>query len=185
MIDFLQGELELQAGILQAASGNFTSAFNYFTEAFCVYTSCLHAETSRALKYMILCQIMLKDVVKVKNIFRDEVELDCEDAELECLRVVTAAVEANSIQQFQTALHTFPGHMQLDLFIRSNLETLYHTILQDNIINIILPFSRLQIPFIAEKIGIPSAQVMVPRYKINAPLYLCNSKANPSLKIFE
>ena len=108
---------------------------------------------------MIVCQIMLKDVVKVHKLFSEEVGIDSNDDELDCLLAVTAAVQANSLNQFQEAINSFAEQLEADLFIRGNLDILYHSILQDNIQAIIKPFSKLQISFIAHKIGLPSEQV--------------------------
>ena len=52
---------------------------------------------------------------------------------------------ARRIQKFEKALDDFDEVLRGDLFIKSHLEALYDSLLQDNLCKIIEPYSRVEV----------------------------------------
>ncbi|KAI7638807.1 hypothetical protein KC319_g14696, partial [Hortaea werneckii] len=60
---------------------------------------------------------------------------------------------------YETALHNFRYELGSDRFIASHLRRLYDSMLEQNLIKVIEPFSRVEISHVAQMVGLDVQQV--------------------------
>ncbi|KAI8319213.1 proteasome regulatory particle subunit [Martensiomyces pterosporus] len=179
----LQAQLDLQSGTLHAEEGDFKTAYSYFfetMEGLAVYmnpqsaksgSSSSSAATSpsglspsevehrqlQAFGYMILCKIMLQQpddltallaTGKTASKFRDR-------QVVVALQAVAKAQKQRSLAGFEKALSSYRGELQSDELIRNHLTALYDTLMEQNLVRLIEPYSRVEIAHIAKLIGLP------------------------------
>ncbi|KAJ2833362.1 26S proteasome regulatory subunit rpn6 [Coemansia sp. 'formosensis'] len=176
----LQAHLDLQSGTLHAEEGDFKTAYSYFfetMEGLSVYVTPksvdkLAASTSaagdhspasfeqrqlQAFAYMLLCKIMIQqpdDITallatgKTASKFRDH-------RVVAALQAVTKAQKQRSLADFERVLSEYRDELQNDELIRNHLTALYDTLLEQNLVRLIEPYSRVEIAHIAKLIGLP------------------------------
>jgi len=156
----IQAQLDLQAGILHASEEkDFKTAFSYFFEAFEQYDSIEHPKAILALKYMLLSKVMLNLPDEVSNIVSGKLALRYSGPEVEAVKAVAAANKARSLADFQDAVDKFKVQLEDDKIVAKHLDTLYQSMLEQNLCRIIEPYSKVQVEYAASKIGLPRDQV--------------------------
>jgi len=70
------------------------------------------------------------------------------------MRAIADAHKARSLSDFNSALVDFKEELQDDPLIKSHLNELYDTMLQQNLCRIIEPFTRVEINHVAKLIGL-------------------------------
>ncbi|KAL1239825.1 putative 26S proteasome regulatory subunit rpn-6.1 [Trichinella pseudospiralis] len=156
----MQAALDMQSGILHAADErDFKTAFSYFYEAFEGYDVLNLPEALRALKYMLLCKIMLNLPDEVHILVQGKLGMKHAGRQLEAMKAVATASKERSLSDFKEACGKFNEELQSDRVVKSHFQSLYDSMLEKNLCRIIDPYSRLEISFIAKQIGLPQQQV--------------------------
>jgi len=156
----IQAQLDLQSGILHASEEkDYKTAFSYFYEAFEQYDSVEDPLAIRALKYMLLSKIMLALPDEVMNIASGKLALRYSGRDLEAMKAVASSAKARSLKEFQTAVSTYKAELEEDKEVSRHLDTLYNTMLEQNLCRIIEPYSRVQVDYVSKKIELPKDQV--------------------------
>ncbi|ORX96015.1 PCI-domain-containing protein [Basidiobolus meristosporus CBS 931.73] len=155
----LQASLDMQSGILHAEEKDYKTAYSYFYETFEGYSSQDHPKAVLALKYMLLCKIMLGSADDVHNIVSGKLALRYAGREVDAMKAVATAHKNRSLQEFEHALANYNEELGKDPIIRSQLASLYDTLQEQNLVRIIEPFSKVEISHIAEMVKLPTAQV--------------------------
>ncbi|KAJ2336632.1 26S proteasome regulatory subunit rpn6 [Coemansia sp. RSA 2673] len=178
----LQAHLDLQSGTLHADEGDFKTAYSYFfetMEGLAVYVTPKGTDENatsaagdlssagspatyeqrqlQAFAYMLLCKIMIQqpdDITallatgKTASKFRDH-------RAVAALQAVAKAQKQRSLADFERVLSEYRDELQNDELIRNHLTALYDTLLEQNLVRLIEPYSRVEIAHIAKLIGLP------------------------------
>ncbi|KAF9242024.1 proteasome regulatory particle subunit [Melanogaster broomeanus] len=150
----LQAALDLQSGILHAEDKDYSTAYSYFFETFESMTAQDDPGALNALKYMLLCKVMLnlpEDVTALLS-----VKLATKYAqlrEIESMRAIAIAHQNRSLAEFEKVLRDYKDELSSDQTIRSHLAALYDTLLQQNLLRIVEPYSVVEIDYVAKQVG--------------------------------
>ncbi|KAI7901165.1 PCI domain-containing protein [Cokeromyces recurvatus] len=155
----LQAALDMQSGVLHAEEKDYKTAYSYFFETFEGYSNQEDPKAILALKYMLLCKIMLNLTEDVHAIISGKAALKYAGVEIDAMKAVANAHKNRNLQEFETALATYTNELNNDPIIRSQLAALYDTLLEQNLVRIIEPFSRVEISHIADMVKLPTQQV--------------------------
>jgi len=156
----LQAGLDMQSGMLHAEDKDFTTAFSYFIEALEGYHSQDEgAKATSALQYMLLCKIMLNLVDDVTSLLRSKQAQKYAGTSLEAMKAVARAHANRSLEEYEQALSDYQFELGSDIFIRNHLRRLYDAMLEQNLIKVIEPFSRVEIDHVAKMVGLDTQQV--------------------------
>jgi len=156
----VQAQLDLQSGILHASEEkDFKTAFSYFYEAFEQYDSVEDKLALTALKYMLMSKIMLRMPEEVHNIVSGKLALKYSGTDIEAMKGVAQASKKRSLADFQTTVGKYSKELKGDKIVARHLDTLYQTMLEQNLCRIIEPYSRVQVKFVADKIDLPEPEV--------------------------
>lgn len=156
----LQANLDMQSGMLHAEDKDFTTAYSYFIEAFDGYhTQDELAKATAALQYMLLCKVMLNQVDDVNNLMTGKQAQKYANPSLEAMKAIARAHANRSLEEYERALASYKYELGSDVFVRKHLGRLYDSMLEQNLIKVIEPFSRVEIDHIARMVGLDTQQV--------------------------
>lgn len=152
----LQADIDIWSGVISAREKDFRTAYSYFYEAFEAFNSGDSEQKARtAMKYMLLSKIMINRPQETGAIISSKSGLKYTGAEIDAMAAVAAAHQDRSLKKFEAVLEQFKAHLAEDPIISYHLTDLNETLLEQNIIRILEPFSRVEIAHVAELIELP------------------------------
>ncbi len=154
-----QAELDNMSGILHAEDKDYKTAFSYFYEAFEGYAGQENPKTVTVLKYMLLSKIMLNLTDDVNQILSSKTASKYVRRDIDAMKAIAKAYSNRSLKEFEDALSLYGKELSADPIIRSHFTALYDTLLEQNLVKVIEPFSCVEISHVAEVIGLDSRQV--------------------------
>lgn len=151
----LQAEIDTQSGILHAEERDYKTAYSYFFEAFEQFGAFDDKKAVSALKYMLMCKVMMNDAGEVASIISSKSGLKYAGRQVDSMKAVAKAYQDRSLDEFQGLLHQFKDQLVEDPIVHTHLSELYDRLLEQNLLRLIEPFSRVEIAHIAKLIGLP------------------------------
>ncbi|CBQ73068.1 probable 26S proteasome non-atpase regulatory subunit Rpn6 [Sporisorium reilianum SRZ2] len=155
----LQAQLDMQAGVLHAEDKDYTTAYSYFFETLEGFALQDDARAPLALKYMLLCKIMLNLSEDVNSIISGKHATKYAGRDVEAMKAVAQAHEDRSLEGFELALRTYKEELSNDPIVKNHLSALYDTLLEQNLLRVIEPYSRVEIAHIAKEVRQPVREV--------------------------
>lgn len=108
----MQAQLDMQGGILHAEDKDFNTAASYFFETLEGFDSLDDPRTLPALKYMLLCRIMLNQPEEVQSILEGKVASKYAGRrEIEVMKAVAEAQKHRSLEEFEKTLRQYKDGM--------------------------------------------------------------------------
>ncbi|KIY94924.1 26S proteasome non-ATPase regulatory subunit 11 [Monoraphidium neglectum] len=97
----LQAEIDTQSGVLHAEERDYKTGYSYFFEAFEQFSALGDDKAMSALKYMLLCKIMLNESGDVPALISAKAGLKYTGRPVDAMRAVAQAYQERSLQAFQ------------------------------------------------------------------------------------
>ncbi|KAJ3413183.1 26S proteasome regulatory subunit rpn6 [Chytridiales sp. JEL 0842] len=152
----IQAALDMMSGILHAEEKDYKTGYSYFYETLEGFASQDDPRALSALKYLLLCKIMAEDVHALIN---SKVGIRYTGPEIDAMKAVATAHQNRSLLEFEQAMNKYKDELRNDPIVNSHLDALYDTLLEQNLLRVIEPFSRVEISHIAELVKLPTVQV--------------------------
>ncbi len=154
-----QAQIDMQAGVLHAEEKDYKTAYSYFYESFEGYSLQEHPLALRALKYMLLCKIMVNATEDIAQILTHKAAVRYSGRDIDAMRAVAAAYKERSLKSFTEVQQTFHAEIAGDAVVSAHLSELYGELLQQNLLRIIEPYSCVEIEHVARLIDLPIVSV--------------------------
>jgi len=153
----LQAEIDLMSGVLAAKEKDFRTAYSYFYEAFEAYhqSDSQVTKATNSMKYMLLAKIMNNQPKDTSSIIASKSGLKYVGPEIDAMAAVAGTLEARPLKKFEAVLEQHKAQLAEDPIIQGHLSDLNETLLEQNILRILEPFSRVEITHVAELIELP------------------------------
>ncbi|KAJ3114422.1 26S proteasome regulatory subunit rpn6 [Physocladia obscura] len=155
----MQAMLDQQSGILHAEEKDYKTGYSYFYEALEGFSNQDDPRAVLSLKYLLLCKIMLNLPDDVFSIINSKMALKYAGVDIEAMKTVATAHQNRSLLEFEQAMNKFKNELRNDPIINAHLDELYDSLLQQNLLRVIEPFSRVEIAHVAQLVKLPTQQV--------------------------
>jgi 26S proteasome regulatory subunit N6 len=159
IVPLLQAEIDLQSGILHAEEKDYSTAYSYFYEAFEGFHNLDHPMATTCLKYLLLVKIMTNNPEEVQSLLSSKNALKYSGRDVEAMRAVTNAYQDRSLHAFDDAKQTYKVELLDDPVINAHLSELYDNLLEQHLLRVIEPFSRVQISHVAVLVGLSKDRI--------------------------
>lgn len=155
----IQAALDNQSGILHAEEKDYETAYSYFYEAMEGYSQQNDPRAESIVKYMLLSKIMLNSTDDVHSLLAGKMALKYAGRNLDAMKAIATAHQNRSLAEFEKTLEAYKSELGADPIIRSHFTALYDTLLEQNLVRVIEPFSRVEISHISKQVGLSPVQV--------------------------
>eukprot|EP00463_Aulacantha_scolymantha_P002767 TRINITY_DN3501_c0_g1_i1.p1 TRINITY_DN3501_c0_g1~~TRINITY_DN3501_c0_g1_i1.p1 ORF type:complete len:172 (+),score=15.54 TRINITY_DN3501_c0_g1_i1:651-1166(+) len=108
---------------------------------------------------MLLSKIMINNLPDVYSIVNGKAGLKHAGIEVEAMKCMADAYKKRSVEIFEQVYAKYHKELAEDIIIKSHLSELKENLLEQNLIRIIEPFSKVEIAHVAKQIKLPLPSV--------------------------
>jgi 26S proteasome regulatory subunit N6 len=187
----LQGQLDLESGIIFTAERDYRTANSYFSEAFDAFANSNDARAVDALKYGLLCKILddrpSETSAMVASSALTVAKFSGSKDALEAMLDIAKAAEAKSLFQLHEVLERRRAELEADPVVASNLKNLNDNLEEQHLLRVVKPYSAVELSRIAELIGLQleSVQSRLVQMILDQKLKASINQSDGILNIFE
>jgi 26S proteasome regulatory subunit N6 len=154
----LQAEIDMWSGIVNAREKDYRTAYSYLYEALEQFQVANDPKAFDSLKYLLLMKIMLNLPQECKSVASSKAGLKYEGPELAAILAVAQALEQRSLTEFEKVLGIHQAELN-DPVIQHHMSDLNETLLEQNLLRIVEPFSKVEVDHVAKLIKLPLDRV--------------------------
>ncbi|CAL2038192.1 unnamed protein product [Caenorhabditis brenneri] len=171
----LQASVDLQSGVLYSSEDrDYKTSFSYFYEAFEGFSSIGDKKNATvALKYMILCKIMLNEVDQLPAILATKAVVPhLTDLKIVAILSMADAFRKRSLKDFIKAMDEHKSELVEDKVVAVHSQNLERNMLEKEISRVIEPYSEIELSYVARVIGmtVPPVEKTIARMVLDKKL---------------
>jgi len=157
----MQAEIDLWSGVLCAREKDHRTSFSYFYEAFEAYNAAEKLVKAKvAIKYMLLSKIMMGRPQETKVIIGSKSGMKYTGSEIDAMAAVAKAQDDRCLKKLEAVLLQYKTELKDEPIISYHLNDLTETLLEQNILRILEPYSHVELAHVAELIELPLDRTM-------------------------
>ena len=162
VVPVLQAQIDKISGLISADERDYKTAYSYFYETFECYRSMNEFDQAGvAFKFMLFSKIMDKHSQDALQLINSSISLRFQNRHIEAMKEVANAAKNQNLLQFSRCATTYERELMDDFVIKRHFNYLYNNLLEDNLKKIILPYSEVQIDFVAKQIDLPIQRILM------------------------
>ena len=151
----LQGDLDLESGIIFIEESEYRTANSYLMEAFEAFDSSKSPLASCALRYGLLSKILNGHPEECYSTVTGVKRQGIIDRGIEGMLSIAKAAEAKSLQQLFSAIDKYNDIIESDPVVRNSLNRLTQDLQEQHLLRVVTPYSSIELSHICELIELP------------------------------
>lgn len=155
----LQADIDVMAGAIHCEEGDPKTAFSYFYEAFEAFNVADDPRALPALKYMMLSKLMAQRPQEVSSMATQRAYLKYARRDITAFQNISKSYIERDLDMFKQTLEEYAAELTEDPIISRHTNRLYQTLLEQNILKVLKPFSRIEVNHIARLMKLPIDQI--------------------------
>eukprot|EP01059_Diplonema_ambulator_P035544 TRINITY_DN8393_c1_g1_i1.p1 TRINITY_DN8393_c1_g1~~TRINITY_DN8393_c1_g1_i1.p1 ORF type:complete len:476 (+),score=192.70 TRINITY_DN8393_c1_g1_i1:46-1428(+) len=157
-----QAEIDMQSGVIAAEEKDFKVSYSYFFEAFEGYHSTGEhkQETETALKYMLMCKILDGSISDMAQVLQQKNVLAYRSLRtVLAMKEIAEAYKTRDLHMFNDVRTQFKDVFEADHIAETHLNDLYNQLLEQHLLRVVEPYSRVEISHLASLIKLDAALI--------------------------